>query len=189
MASRSTSGRGVQSELLDQDNYVREDSDFAFLNQAGSPDPETAYWWVRRNGSGFGLFSFVEQIDADFLKRHNYNADGSMYKAVGVPANLAPDPTPAQYRKVTNKTSWRTTSRISSRCRTTCSTGWMHRRPSDGSTLDSAACRLPNSSCALTPPFPVDFCGSKFVGGERGGGERTEEGGLLSRGGAFTLWV
>jgi hypothetical protein len=83
-----------------RDGYIRENAIFAFLNQAGTPAPETMYLWIRRNGSEMGLFSFVEQIDEDFLDRHGFDASGPMYKAINVPATLSPTVNSSLYRKV-----------------------------------------------------------------------------------------
>lgn len=87
-----------------RDGYVRENGIFAFLNEAGSPSPETMYLWIRRNGEDFGLFSFVEQIDEEFLSRHGFDASGPMYKAINVPATLSPTVNSSLYRKVLQRT-------------------------------------------------------------------------------------
>ena len=86
-----------------RDGYVRENAIFAFLNEAGSPAPETMYIWIRRNSTDFGLFSFVEQIDEEFLGRHRFDASGPMYKAINVPATLSPTVNTSLYRKVLNR--------------------------------------------------------------------------------------
>ena len=59
--------------------------------------------WIRRNGTDFGLFSFVEQIDEEFLGRHGFDASGPMYKAINVPATLSPTVNTSLYRKVLNR--------------------------------------------------------------------------------------
>jgi hypothetical protein len=87
-----------------RDSYVRENSIFAFLNEAGALAPETRYLWIRRNGSDFGLFSFVEQVDEDFLTRRGIDATGSMYKAINVPATLSTTVNSSLYRKALRKT-------------------------------------------------------------------------------------
>jgi|TARA_B100001964_G_scaffold108852_1_gene121595 hypothetical protein len=86
-----------------RDGYVRENAIFAFLNEAGSPAPTTMYMWIRQNGADFGLFSFVEQIDEEFLGRHGFDASGPMYKAINVPATLSPTVNTSLYRKVLNR--------------------------------------------------------------------------------------
>ena len=83
-----------------RDSYVRENAIFAFLNEAGALAPETMYLWIRRNGSDLGLFSFVEQVDEEFLTRRGIDATGSMYKAINVPATLSPTVNSSLYRKV-----------------------------------------------------------------------------------------
>jgi hypothetical protein len=87
-----------------RDSYVRENAIFAFLNTAGALAPDTRYLWIRRNGSDLGLFSFVEQVDEDFLSRRGIDATGSMYKAINVPATLSPTVNSSLYRKVLRKT-------------------------------------------------------------------------------------
>src|SRR5690606_35086114 len=64
--------------------------------------PAAFHLLVRRNGSFYGLFSFVEQIDDTFLERHGYDASGPLYKAAwqgGGPATLSLGPQHGQYRK------------------------------------------------------------------------------------------
>ena len=87
-----------------RDSYVRENSIFAFLNEAGALAPETRYLWIRRNGSDLGLFSFVEQVDEEFLTRRGIDATGSMYKAINVPATLSTTVNSSLYRKTLRKT-------------------------------------------------------------------------------------
>jgi len=87
-----------------RDSYVRENAIFAFLNKAGALAPETRYLWIRRNGSDLGLFSFVEQVDEEFLTRRGIDASGSMYKAINVPATLSKTVNSSLYRKVLRKT-------------------------------------------------------------------------------------
>ncbi len=83
-----------------RDGYVRENAIFAFLKLAGSPAPETMPMWIRRNNADFGLFTFVEQVDEEFLGRHGFDASGAMYKAINVPATLSPTVNSSLYRKV-----------------------------------------------------------------------------------------
>ncbi|MDP6754037.1 MAG: CotH kinase family protein [Verrucomicrobiota bacterium] len=83
-----------------RDGYLRENAIFAFLNQAGSPAPETMYLWIKRNGGDMGLFSFVEQVDEEFLGRHGFDGSGSLYKAINVPATLSPTVNTGLYRKL-----------------------------------------------------------------------------------------
>ena len=86
-----------------RDGYLRENAIFAFLNQAGSPAPETMYIWIKRNGTDMGLFSFVEQVDEEFLGRHGFDASGALYKAINVPATLSPTVNTGLYRKLLRK--------------------------------------------------------------------------------------
>ena len=87
-----------------RDSYVRENTIFAFLNEAGALAPDTRYLWIRRNGSDLGLFTFVEQVDEDFLTRRGIDATGSMYKGINVPATLSPTVNSSLYRKALRKT-------------------------------------------------------------------------------------
>jgi len=85
-------------------SYMREPLMFRYLQDAGVAAPGSKYLHVRRNGGFYGLFSFIEQIDEDFLEKHDYSAAGPLYKATwesGGPATLSPNPTPGQYRKST----------------------------------------------------------------------------------------
>ena len=86
-----------------RDGYLRENAIFAFLNQAGSPAPETMYIWIKRNGADMGLFSFVEQVDEEFLGRHGFDTGGPLYKAINVPATLSPTVNTRLYRKLLRK--------------------------------------------------------------------------------------
>ncbi len=86
-----------------RDGYLRENTLFAFLNQAGSPAPETMYVWIKRNGGDMGLFSFVEQVDEEFLSRHGFDGSGPLYKATNVPATLSPTVNTRLYRKLLRK--------------------------------------------------------------------------------------
>lgn len=86
-----------------RDSYVRENTIFAFLNEAGAMAPETRYLWIKRNGSDMGLFTFVEQVDEKFLERRGVDPTGSMYKAINVPATLSPTVNSSLYRKVLRK--------------------------------------------------------------------------------------
>ncbi|MFT6595172.1 MAG: hypothetical protein ACJAT3_001144 [Akkermansiaceae bacterium] len=86
-----------------RDSYVRENTIFAFLNEAGAMAPETRYLWIKRNGSDLGLFTFVEQVDEEFLERRGVDPTGSMYKAINVPATLSPTVNSSLYRKVLRK--------------------------------------------------------------------------------------
>ena len=86
-----------------RDSYVRENTIFAFLNEAGALAPNTRYLWIKRNGSDMGLFTFVEQVDEDFLTHRDINATSSMYKASNVPATLSPTVNSNLYRKALRK--------------------------------------------------------------------------------------
>jgi spore coat protein CotH len=61
------------------------------------------YIWIKRNGTDMGLFSFVEQVDEEFLGRHGFDASGALYKAINVPATLSPTVNTRLYRKLLRK--------------------------------------------------------------------------------------
>lgn len=92
----------LQSHFADA-STMRENIAFQFFNDAGTPAPQTRHWQVRLNGEYYGLFSFIEQIDTDFLRQQGLDADGVMYKANGFPSTLAVGVTPALYQKETRK--------------------------------------------------------------------------------------
>lgn len=78
----------LQSHFADP-SFMRENLAFAFFNLTGTPASETRHWRVMLNGEFHGLFSFVEQVDEDFLRRHGLDPSGALYKANGFPATLA----------------------------------------------------------------------------------------------------
>ncbi len=92
----------LQSHYQDA-SLMRENLAFAFFNHIGTPAADTRHWHVRQNGEFYGLFSFVEQIDEDFLRQQGLDPDGAMYKANGFPSTLARVVTPALYQKETRK--------------------------------------------------------------------------------------
>jgi hypothetical protein len=47
---------------------------------AGLPSPETFHMRVHQNGEFFSVALFVEQPDSDFLRRHDLDTDGALYK-------------------------------------------------------------------------------------------------------------
>lgn len=83
-------------------SYMRESLMFWWMKEAGAAVPDSFHLHLRRNGSFYGLYSFVEQIDEDFLTKHGYSATGPMYKAAAQSgsATLSPNPVSGQYRKV-----------------------------------------------------------------------------------------
>jgi hypothetical protein len=83
-------------------SYMRENLGFAWLNEAGVDAPHTFHLHLRQNGTFYGLYSFVEQVDDTFLMRTGNDDDSVMYKALQN-GTLAPNPTSATYRKATHK--------------------------------------------------------------------------------------
>ena len=63
-------------------SYMREDLAFEFFQEVGTPAPDTFFMQVQRNNGYYGMFSFVEQIDDTFLKKHGFDTSGAMYKAI-----------------------------------------------------------------------------------------------------------
>ena len=62
-------------------SYLRAMLTSELQNDAGTPSPETFHLRMHENGEFFSVALFVEQPDADFLRRHGYDTDGSYYKA------------------------------------------------------------------------------------------------------------
>ncbi len=92
----------LQSHFRDA-SFMRENLAFAFFNHIGTPASDTRHWHVRFNGSFHGLFSFVEQVDEDFLRQQGLDPEGALYKANGFPSTLAKGVTRALYQKETRK--------------------------------------------------------------------------------------
>ncbi len=92
----------LQSHFVDP-SAMRENAAFQFFNDIGTPAPLTQHWHVRLNAEYHGLFSFVEQVDEDFLIQQGLDPNGAMYKANGFPSTLAKTVTPALYQKETRK--------------------------------------------------------------------------------------
>ncbi len=62
-------------------SYLRAMLTSELQNDSGTPSPETFHLRMHENGEFFSVALFVEQPDADFLRRHGYDTDGSYYKA------------------------------------------------------------------------------------------------------------
>ncbi|UPQ97511.1 spore coat protein CotH [Chloropicon primus] len=72
-----------------EETYMRENIASDFFKDAGLPVFETLHVEVVQNGRFYGLYSIVEQIDENFLKRIGYNPKGHLYKAFsGTASNL-----------------------------------------------------------------------------------------------------
>ena len=61
-------------------SYVRARLTAEFGNDAGTPSPETIHFRMHQNGEFFSIAYFVEQPDKDFLRRHNLDTLGALYK-------------------------------------------------------------------------------------------------------------
>ena len=92
----------LQSHFNDA-SFMRENVAFAFFNDIGTPASDTRHWHVRLNGGYYGLFSFVEQVDQDFLRRQRLDPDGTLYKANGFPSTLAVLNSEARYQELYQK--------------------------------------------------------------------------------------
>ncbi|KAK3283244.1 hypothetical protein CYMTET_9052 [Cymbomonas tetramitiformis] len=65
-----------------QQTYMRENIALTFMRSAGVPVALAFHVHVRQNSEFYGLFSFVEQIDRDFLQRNGLSPKGPLFKAV-----------------------------------------------------------------------------------------------------------
>ncbi len=68
---------------------MRENVASDFFKAAGLPVFETLHVELVQNGQFYGLYSIIEQIDGNFLRRIGYNPKGQLYKAFsGTASNL-----------------------------------------------------------------------------------------------------
>ena len=84
--------------------YARENVAAQVFQESGVLAPAVFYLELRLNGQFYGLYSFVEQVDDNFLRRHGLSPAGPLYKAWhGYQSNLRYDVPPTQmqwaYRK------------------------------------------------------------------------------------------
>ncbi|MDA0811884.1 MAG: CotH kinase family protein [Verrucomicrobia bacterium] len=80
-------------------SYIRARLTAEVGNDAGTPSPETIHFRMHQNGEFFSLAYFVEQPDKDFLRRHNMDTNGALYKG---PPGATMDSTGA-FEKKSNK--------------------------------------------------------------------------------------
>ena len=72
-----------------EESYMRENVASDFFRAAGLPVFEALHVELIQNGRFYGLYSIIEQIDENFLKRIGYNPKGHLYKAFsGTASNL-----------------------------------------------------------------------------------------------------
>ncbi len=96
-------------EVLNSANtsYMRENMAYEFLGDADVPACNTIHLHVRRNAGYYGLFSFIEQVDETFLRRHGFDPEGALYKSInccsGTLKPLSMGSYPSYYRKITDK--------------------------------------------------------------------------------------
>jgi len=85
-SSRNVSEINLNSHYQEpgEETYMRENLGFAILRRAGVPASLTRHVVVRVNGEFYGLFSLIEQVDRQFLKRNRlWSGKGhALYKAV-----------------------------------------------------------------------------------------------------------
>ncbi|MCH8921975.1 MAG: lamin tail domain-containing protein, partial [Planctomycetes bacterium] len=65
---------------LTEKAYLRQELAFETLAAAGVPSPATFLVRVKRNGVFYGLDTWIEQVDRDFLRRNGLDPDGALYK-------------------------------------------------------------------------------------------------------------
>jgi hypothetical protein len=62
-------------------SYMRKALALRFLEQLGVPAAAARHVRVRQNGTFFGLYLMVEQVDERFLARKGFSPDGRLFKA------------------------------------------------------------------------------------------------------------
>ncbi len=62
-------------------SYVRAVLMAEFQNEAGTPSPDSFHMRVEQNGEFYSVAIAVEQPDKDFLRRHDLDTEGALYKA------------------------------------------------------------------------------------------------------------
>ncbi len=72
------------------DDYMTEPLAYDFYRWCGVPAGETRFVRVQLNGSFWGLFVDVEQVDEKYLECRGIPPGGALYKAVGIASNLSP---------------------------------------------------------------------------------------------------
>ena len=85
-------------------SYLRETASLQFQRDAGVQASNSFHIQLQQNGSFYGLYSFVEQVDETFLQRHGFEIENAvMYKAVSsgsTRSNLGPNPDPSVYQEI-----------------------------------------------------------------------------------------
>ena len=97
-----------------EESYMRENIASDFFHDNGLPVSSALHVEIIQNGKFYGLYSIIEQMDEDFLKRINYNPKGHLYKAFSGTASNLNDRVPERllkkvYRRgnnVTNDGDW-----------------------------------------------------------------------------------
>jgi len=97
-SSPATGGKTIKAEEVNlqshweepgEETYMRENVAVDFFREGGLPVFAALHVEVHQNGRFYGLYSIVEQIDEEFLKRIGYNPNGHLYKAFsGTASNL-----------------------------------------------------------------------------------------------------
>ncbi|MEZ5324682.1 MAG: CotH kinase family protein [Verrucomicrobiales bacterium] len=61
-------------------SYIRARLTAELGNDSGTPSPETIHFRMHQNGEFYSVAYFVEQPDKDFLRRHDLDTAGALYK-------------------------------------------------------------------------------------------------------------
>src|SRR5262245_8866098 len=70
------------------DDYLTEPLAYWFYARTGLETSAARFVRVELNGSFWGLFIDVEQVDERYLERHGLDPQGALYKAVGIVGSL-----------------------------------------------------------------------------------------------------
>ena len=70
----------LQSNYSDK-SYVRQVLAFETFRDAGHPSNQAFPVRLHQNGAFYGLYTFVDAVDDDYLKRNNLDENGAWYKA------------------------------------------------------------------------------------------------------------
>ncbi|MFN6086802.1 MAG: CotH kinase family protein, partial [Fluviicola sp.] len=70
------------SNGFEDPSMLRDALAYKFMRDAGIPSPRTAYAKVYLNGTYWGLYILVEELDKNFLQNWYANKDGNLYKCI-----------------------------------------------------------------------------------------------------------
>jgi spore coat protein CotH len=92
----------LQSAYSDK-SYLRDSLAYRTWRESGSPANAAFPVRVQQNGEFFGLFTFVEDMDRDYLRRHGLDPEGAWYEANSDGAALSFEEVSALYEKNTRE--------------------------------------------------------------------------------------